>query len=124
MGRKLTEVLDNLSPERRQRIADERDQILAEIETLRDLRAHADVDSQGEVARTLGVSQAAVSKTEHRDLAQTSLAALDRYVQALGGSVDIQITIPGKPPVRLSRLSDLQAEADLGNDTDPDTPGR
>ena len=116
MGRKLHEVLNNLPEERRQRIAEERDALLAEIETLHDLRTHAQTMTQGELARRLGVSQAAVSKTEKRPAAQLSLGALDRYVEALGGEVDVQITVPGRPPVRLSRLRDLAESDEEGND--------
>ena len=117
MGRKLHEVLDSLPEERRQRIAAERDALLAEIETLRELRAHAQTMTQGEIAHRLNVSQAAVSKTEKRPAAQLSLGALDRYVEALGGQVDVQITVPGRPPVRLSRFRDL-AESDGGDGED------
>jgi len=107
VGRKLTEVLDDLPPDRRQRIADERDALLDEIATLKQLREHAAVGSQGEVAGRMGVSQAAVSKTENRHPRHLSLRALDRYVDAVGGHLDVTITIPGHAPVRLSRLSDV-----------------
>lgn len=115
MGRKLHEVLDNLPDERRQRIAEERDALLAEIETLRELRAHAQTMTQGDIADRMRVSQAAVSKTEKRPAAQLSLGALDRYVAALGGKVDVQITVPGRPTVRLSRLRDLTESDDEGS---------
>ena len=116
MGRKLHEVLDNLPEGRRQRIAEERDALLAEIETLRELRMHAQTMTQGELARRLDVSQAAVSKTEKRPTAQLSLGALDRYVEALGGEVDVQIRVPGRPPVRLPRLQDLADYDEDGGD--------
>lgn len=116
MGRKLHEVLDNMPEDRRQRIADERDALLAEIETLRELRMHAQTLTQGELARRMNVSQAAVSKAEKRPTTQLSLGALDRYVEALGGKVDVQITVPGRPPVRLSRLRDLAESDEEGAD--------
>jgi transcriptional regulator with XRE-family HTH domain len=118
MGRKLNEVLDSLPEARRQRIAEERDAILSEIETLRELRMQAQTPTQGELASRLNVSQAAVSKTENRPPAQLSLGALDRYVEALGGTVDVRINVPGRPPVRLSRLRDLAGPDDRGDDGD------
>ena len=50
--------------------------------------------TQTELARTLGISQAAVAKTEQReDLLLSTLAA---YIEALGGQVHIVISFNGE----------------------------
>jgi len=120
MGRNLSDILDSLPPDRRQRIAEERDAILEEVNTLRDLRQHAQSITQAAIARKLDISQAAVSKTEKRPVGQLSLGALDRYVEALGGTVDVRIQIPGHSPVRLTRLRDL-TDSDDDSNTDNGT---
>lgn len=44
---------------------------------------------QKDVAATLGVSQAAVSKLERGDLSHTQIATLQSYVEALGGELRV-----------------------------------
>jgi DNA-binding transcriptional regulator YiaG len=62
------------------------------------IRRAADL-TQTELARQLGVSQAAVAKTEQRhDLLLSTLRA---YLEAIGGQVRIVVTFPGGGEVDL-----------------------
>lgn len=54
--------------------------------TMRELRAFAG-KSQVQVAQSMGVAQAEVSRLESRS--DTKLSTLERYVQALGGEVEV-----------------------------------
>jgi DNA-binding XRE family transcriptional regulator len=107
MGRKLRDVLATLPQDRRERIARQGDQILEEIDTLAELRRRAG-EPQRAVAERLGISQPAVSKLEHQT--DMTLSALESYVGTLGGSVRIVIEVPGRTPVTLRSLRDLNDE--------------
>ena len=48
--------------------------------------------SQRELARTMGVSQANISRVEHED--DIYLSSLDSYVRALGGRLEIRAVFP------------------------------
>lgn len=105
MGRTLHDRLSTVPPERRDRIARRRDEMLAEIDTLQALRKRVG-RPQTFLARKLGISQPAVSKLENQT--DMTLSALRDYVGAIGGTVDIVIRMPGHAPVRLETLSDLE----------------
>lgn len=111
MGRILEQVLDELPENERDGVEMRAQEILAEVDTLQTLRDHLDV-SQAELARALGVSQPAISKTETKPAYSLSLAVLEKYVTALGGRLDVTISLPERPPVRLERLADLMNDAD------------
>lgn len=48
--------------------------------------------TQAEAARAMGVSQAALSKLERRP--NVTVGALQRYVHALGGSLEVTVVLP------------------------------
>jgi len=48
--------------------------------------------TQADAARAMGVSQAAISKLERRS--NVTVAALQRYVHALGGSLEVTVVLP------------------------------
>lgn len=78
------------TPEDEVEVAAFKDEALAEV------RAHrlAEVRqlhglTQAEVARMLHVSQAAISKMEGSELPRSELATIAKYVEALGGEVEL-----------------------------------
>ncbi|MFN0169882.1 MAG: helix-turn-helix domain-containing protein [Bryobacteraceae bacterium] len=84
--RKFSELLDAMSPERRERIEHEVRKTLASmpLDQLRRARAM----TQAKLAETLGVNQGEVSKIEHRtDMYVSTLAS---YIEALGGTLEIR----------------------------------
>ncbi len=83
--RKWRELEGKLSPERRERI---RRQVKAELfeMDLKEMRAAAGM-TQVDLANTLEMSQGQVSETERRD--DLLLSTLRRYVEALGGELEI-----------------------------------
>ncbi|MEK7414007.1 MAG: helix-turn-helix domain-containing protein [Planctomycetota bacterium] len=48
--------------------------------------------TQQEAARAMGVSQAALSKLERRS--NVTVGALQRYVEALGGKLEVSVVLP------------------------------
>lgn len=73
---------------------------------LRELRALLG-RTQVDVAERMGVGQAAVSRLEHRD--DVTLGSLRRYVEALGGKLDIRVRTPAGDEVPLAVGATLPA---------------
>ncbi len=81
-----------LSPERRARIQAEVEQELLEM-NLQELRKAAGV-TQADVAAKTGMAQADVSRTESRE--DHRLSTLRRYVEALGGEIEVIAVVKGR----------------------------
>lgn len=107
MAIRLEDVLGKLPKERREAIGRKAEGLIAEEATLRQLRK-AREQSQEELARTLGVKQAAVSKLERRtDMYVSTLRGL---IEAMGGTLEIVARFPGQPPVRISQFEAIEGE--------------
>jgi DNA-binding XRE family transcriptional regulator len=108
MGRKGTrnfnELRATMSPERRIRNAAATKVMLAEL-PLQELR-HARELTQATLAETMGCGQDEISKLERRT--DVLVSTLRRYVEAMGGRLDIVATFPDGE-VRISNLGDLVA---------------
>ncbi|MBD0168442.1 helix-turn-helix domain-containing protein, partial [Acinetobacter baumannii] len=78
---KLNDIISKRSPESQQRIKKMANQMLLDI-NLSNLREELKI-SQAEIAKNLGVSQAAISKREKlgKDL---KISSLKEYVEAMG----------------------------------------
>ena len=68
--------------------------------TLSQLRARSDV-KQSVVALMMSVQEPAVSKMERRGISNTTIAKLEKYVDAIGGSLDVTITLPDGSVVKI-----------------------
>ena len=88
--RPFKELTAKFSRERRARVATRVAQLKSEM-ALAELR-QARARSQEELARTLKVKQPAVAKLEKR--ADMYVSNLRRYIEALGGSLEITATFP------------------------------
>jgi DNA-binding XRE family transcriptional regulator len=96
MAKSLDDMLSSLPPARQTGIA-ERAQELA---TLRDLRQAAN-RTQCELATALNVGQEAISRLEKRS--DLLLSTLRRYVEGMGGELDLVVRFPGRPPMSLKQ---------------------
>ena len=98
------DYLAKLSPTRREAIQARADVLIAEELSLAELR-EARQRSQIELAKRLGIQQAAVSKLERRaDMYVSSLRAL---IEAMGGTLEIVAQFPDRPPVRINQFKAL-----------------
>src|SRR5262245_22604322 len=82
----------NMSPERIARARKEADEELRAM-TLRELREMAG-KTQAEVAELAEVTQSALSRMERRE--DNPIAALRRYVHALGGEIEVVAVLGNK----------------------------
>ena len=97
----LEEVLDSLPPERRAEIDRRYEELLNEVESLKELRSLSKL-SQAKMAEALKISQPAVSKIEKQT--DMYLSTLRGYVEAMGGEMDIVIRLPNRDPVKVKSL--------------------
>jgi transcriptional regulator with XRE-family HTH domain len=98
---KLNDIISKRSPESQQRIKKMANQMLLDI-NLSNLREELKI-SQAEIAKNLGVSQAAISKREKlgKDL---KISSLKEYVEAMGGKVRLDVELPNGKHVAISIL--------------------
>jgi len=104
--RSFKDLRATMSPARRARNAEATQMMLREM-ALHELR-HARAKSQEELAATLHVGQPAVAKMERR--ADMYVSNLRRYVEALGGKLEITAKFPDTEVV-ITQFSDLGVKA-------------
>ena len=100
MVKKLDDVLNGLPPKRRAKVKAR----AAELATLRDLRIAAS-QTQEDMAQALGVRQDTISRLEQRS--DMLLSTMRRYVEAMGGRLDLVATFPNRPSVKVAHLADM-----------------
>lgn len=106
MARSLQDKLATLEPTRREAIEVEAERLHTAYLTLQELRK-AKALTQVQLAETLGIQQATVAKYERQG--DLLLSTLQSYVRAMGGTLDLVVTFPGKAPVALEGLGDTEA---------------
>jgi len=107
LAKKFRDLIADWSPERIARVEAEAAAMLREMR-LDELR-RARLKTQQDMAAALRTSQASVSKLERRT--DMYLSTLRRYVQAMGGELEIIARFP-EGPVRLEQFSELGADGD------------
>ncbi|MHB8268972.1 XRE family transcriptional regulator [Bradyrhizobium sp.] len=105
--RSFKELTKSFSPERKARVAARVTQLKADM-PLHELR-RARERSQEDLARELNVGQPAVAKLERR--ADMYVSNLRRYVEALGGSLEITARFP-EGSVTITNFGELGAAPD------------
>ena len=98
MAKNLNDVLAELPPKRRAKV----EQRAGELATLKDLRMAVD-HTQQDLAASLGVGQDTISRIERRS--DLLLSTLRRYIQAMGGELDLVARFPNRPPVLLDHIA-------------------
>ena len=96
MARNLDRVLAELPAARRAKI----ERRASELATLGDLR-RAGRCTQAELAAALGVGQDTISRLERRG--DMLLSTLRRYVEGIGGTLELVARLPGRPPLLIEQ---------------------
>lgn len=104
MGRTLSEVIDALPEQRRERVDARYRELKDEVESLRELRK-AVGKAQAEIAATLKIKQPSISKIERQT--DMYLSTLRSYVEAIGGELDLVVRLPPRRVMRLHRLGEV-----------------
>jgi DNA-binding XRE family transcriptional regulator len=100
MAKKLEDVLSALPAKRQTKITAR----AAELATLRDLRIAAS-QTQADMAQALGVRQDTISRLEQRS--DMLLSTMRRYVEAMGGQLDLVVKFPNRPSVKVVHLAEM-----------------
>lgn len=98
MARTLNEVLATLPVKRRAKI----ERRASELATLKDLRQAVE-RTQQELAASLGVGQDTISRIERRS--DMLLSTLRRYVEAMGGKLELVAEFPHRPRMVIDQLT-------------------
>jgi transcriptional regulator with XRE-family HTH domain len=102
---RLEDFIASLPKDRQEAIAKRTAELIAEVETLRQLR-EARERSQADIAKKLHINRAAVSKLERRT--DMYLSTLRGYIEAMGGELEILARFP-QQTVRISQFEKLDA---------------
>ena len=105
LGRTLDEIIADMPPESRTRIAERTAQLNAEVEGLKALRKLAQ-RSQEQIAQSLGVTQPAIVKMERQT--DLYLSTLRRFVEAAGGTLELRIDLPGTGAFTLTGVGEIE----------------
>jgi len=98
MARNLDDVMAALPAKRRARI----ERRAQELASLKDLRQAVE-KTQVDLAEALGVGQDTISRLEQRS--DMLLSTLRRYVEGMGGKLELVAQFPNRPPVVIDHLT-------------------
>jgi len=110
MSKPYSILREKMKPAARKKAA-EKTKILLNAMPLQELR-HARNLSQEQLAQTLSVKQAAVSKLEKRT--DMYISTLRNFIKAMGGDLGIIATFPDRS-VQISQFENIAAKAERGN---------
>jgi transcriptional regulator with XRE-family HTH domain len=102
MARKFSELISEMSPERRAKVAAGVAEILAAM-PLHELRQAREL-SQEALAEALDTSQSSISKLERR--VDVYVSTLRRYIESMGGELDIIARFPDGS-VRINQFEEI-----------------
>ena len=111
MSTTLEEKIAALAPDRWGRIEAETERLHQKYLTFQELRK-ARALTQTQLAETLGIRQATVAKMEKRS--DLMISTLRRHVEAMGGRLNLIVEFPGRMPVHLGGLGDVDEPASSG----------
>ncbi len=97
MARKLEQLMADLPAKRRTAI----EARAGNLATLKDLRQAAE-QTQQDLAAALGVGQDTISRMEKRS--DMLLSTMRRYVEAMGGTLELVAQFPDRPPMVIDHL--------------------
>lgn len=99
------DFIAGLPAARRARVEARAREIIAEEQTLSELRKALDL-TQAKVGAVLGIGQEHVSRLEQRS--DMLLSTLAGYVKAMGGNLKLVVEFPDRPAVRIANLGDVR----------------
>jgi len=105
MAKTLTAKMKTFDPERRKKIEARAALLIAEEQTLRDLRRALHL-TQERMAELLKIRQDNVSRIEQRT--DLLISTLRSYIEAMGGKLQLMAQFPNRPPVELSGFASME----------------
>ena len=109
MAKRIEDYIAKLPADQQAEVERRADLLVREEMSLRELRRALKL-SQEELAQVLNVGQSSVAKMERRT--DAFISTVRRFVEAMGGQLDIVARFPDSEPVSISNFGEL----DDGND--------
>ena len=106
MAKSLNDKLNALPKNRQASIAARANELIADEMTLRDLRLALE-KTQQELGAALHMKQDGISRLENRS--DMLLSTLNKYINAMGGTLKLIAEFPGRPSVVIHGVADIQA---------------
>jgi len=103
-GKTLQKIWDDLPEKRKRRIHARAKKLEAEYLSLQELRQKAGI-TQAKVSRVLHIEQGNISRLEKNS--DMLLSTLRKYIEAVGGKLNLVVELPNKPPIALGGIGDL-----------------
>lgn len=103
MTKSLTDVMAALPVARRAQI----ELRAQELASLKDLRQAVE-KTQVDLAQALGVGQDSISRLEQRS--DMLLSTLRRYIEGMGGTLELVAQFPNRPPMVIDHLTEKKAQ--------------
>jgi predicted transcriptional regulator len=107
MGISIDKVIKDLPAERQERIQKKADEYIAEYRSLQEIRKSLGI-TQEEIALKQGITQVNISNLEKRN--DMHLSTLRKYVEALGGTLEINIRLSEKDVRRFKQQPSDKAQ--------------
>jgi DNA-binding XRE family transcriptional regulator len=104
MAKDIQEIIRKLPKKRQEAIKARAKELIKEEMTLREVRK-AQQKTQHQIAKALGVKQAAVSRLEQRT--DMYLSTLNSYLHSMGGELEITAKFPNREEVKLYQFGTL-----------------
>jgi DNA-binding XRE family transcriptional regulator len=104
------DILHDMGDEERAAVEREGRKIAGDARTIAEIRKALSM-TQSQVARTLEITQGALSQMEKRD--DMMVSTVQSYIEALGGELKMVVEFPGMSPFELS-LGDTPGERRSG----------
>jgi len=103
MTKTLEEVMDSLPADFRAEAEQRGRELIREEMTLQALRKALELTQEG-MAERLDIRQANVSKVEKRS--DMLISTLRNYLEAMGGTLELVVRMPGRPPITLDGFAE------------------
>lgn len=107
MAKNVNEIIQKLPLLRVQKIEARAKELITEYMTLQDIRKAREL-TQERMAELLGIRQDSISKLEKRT--DLLLSTLRSYLNAMGGSLQLLVEFPDRPPVVITGLAELDED--------------
>ena len=104
-----------LTPEQRARVDEMARKLSAEEKSLRQVRRAREY-SQVTLAEILDMNQGDLSKFERRTDAY--LSTIRRYIEAMGGTLELIATFPDTGPVKIVNIGELGSDTDSAEESE------
>ena len=104
MGRSFKDVITGLPQDEQEAIESQSKLLKKEYMALQEIRKAMSL-TQKDVATKLDIGQDGVSRIEKRS--DLMISTLRKYIEAMGGKLNIVAELPGRPPVYISEFSQV-----------------